>query len=241
MNGAGGAAGVFGGQQDCQGITLASGASCHLYFQFSPTAAGSQQDTTSVNMNGQVANFSFTGNGVNPFLISPIGFDFGDVPVGSSSAKQFMTITNVSGVPMLMSGAGGGAGALFGGHNDCDSKTLAPGGWCQQSYQFSPTVAGPQTGQHDRHLERSGVCGQPRRQRIHRCPSEDHAHLSGVRAYGRRHVGACDRYRVQRRNEGGLRWCCGANLHGAQHPTHRGLTGRRTRCAQHLCDHPGWH
>ncbi len=144
MSGAGGAAGVFGGQQDCQGITLATGASCHLYYQFSPTATGSQQGTTSTNMNGQVANFSFTGNGVNPFLISPTGFDFGDVPVGSTSAKQRVTITNISGAAILMSSAGGGAGALFGGQQDCPA-TLAAGASCHLTYQFSPTVAGPQT------------------------------------------------------------------------------------------------
>ena len=139
----GGAAGVFGGLQDCPG-TLAAGASCHFQYQFSPTVAGPQTGTTSIIVNGQAGSISFTGNGVNPFLISPTGFDFGDVPVGSTSAKQSVTVTNVSGVPMLISGAGGGAGALFGGQQDCPA-TLAAGASCHLTYQFSPTVAGPQT------------------------------------------------------------------------------------------------
>jgi hypothetical protein len=101
VNGAGGAAGVFGGSSDCA-VTLAAGASCHLYYQFSPTVAGSQTVTTTVNLNGQVGRLSFTGNGLNPFLISPTGFDFGDVPVGSTSAKQSVTITNISGAPILI-------------------------------------------------------------------------------------------------------------------------------------------
>jgi ribosomal protein S11 len=144
MSVAGGGAGVFGGSSDCEGLTLAAGASCHVSYQFSPTVAGPQTGTATASFNGQVGTFNFIGNGVNPFLISPTGFDFGDVPVGSSSAKQSVTVTNVSGSPILLSSVGGGAG-VFGGHSYCVG-TLAAGASCHVSYRFSPTVAGPQTG-----------------------------------------------------------------------------------------------
>ena len=82
---------------------------------------------------------------VKTFRISPTSFDFGDVPVGSTSAQQTVTITNVSGVPVVMSGAGGGAG-LFGGSQDCQGRTIIPGQFCSFFYAFTPAAIGPVTG-----------------------------------------------------------------------------------------------
>ncbi len=147
LNLAGGAAGVFGGAQNCQGQTLAPGASCQISYAFSPTAAGAATSTTNLSVNGQNASFTFTGTGgpgSQPFLISPVAFDFGDVSVGASSADQIVTITNVSGAPQTLNLAGGAAG-VFGGAQNCQGKTLAPGESCQVSYTFSPTDYGETT------------------------------------------------------------------------------------------------
>ena len=76
-----------------------------------------------------------------PFLITPTSFDFGYVPVGSTTANQTVTIKNVSGVPQVMNGAGGGAG-VFGGAQNCQGTTLAPGKSCKMFYAFSPTTTG---------------------------------------------------------------------------------------------------
>jgi hypothetical protein len=145
MSGAGGGAGVFGGSQDCQGLTIAAGASCHMYYQFTPTALGAVTGGTSVNWNGQTFAFTFNGTGVNPFLITATSFDFGDVPVGTTSAQQLVTITNVTDSPIVMSGAGGGAG-VFGGSQDCQGLTIAAGASCHMYYQFTPTAPGAVTG-----------------------------------------------------------------------------------------------
>jgi hypothetical protein len=83
--------------------------------------------------------------GTNQFLISPTAFDFGSVPVGTTSAQQTVTITNVSGSSVVMSGAGGAAGE-FGGVQNCQGKTLAAGASCQMFYAFTPTAVGPVTG-----------------------------------------------------------------------------------------------
>jgi hypothetical protein len=145
MSGVGGGAGPFGGSQDCQGLTIAAGASCHMYYQFTPTAVGAQTRSTSGSWNGQPFAFTFKGNGVNQFLITPTAFDFGDVPVGTTSAQQLVTITNLGSTPVVMSGVGGGGG-LFGGSQDCQGLTIAAGASCHMYYAFTPTVAGPQTG-----------------------------------------------------------------------------------------------
>ena len=138
---AGGGAGVFGGVQDCQGTTLAPGASCHVTYAFAPTALGPVSETTTLQVNDQLFDFAFFGRGVNPFLISPVGFDFGEVEIGMLAPEQVVDVTNVSGSSLTLSLAGGGA-EEFGGAQNCQGATLAPGAACQIFYAFRPTVAG---------------------------------------------------------------------------------------------------
>jgi hypothetical protein len=145
MSGAGGGAGVFGGSQDCQGLTIAAGASCHMYYQFTPTALGATTGSTGGNWNGQTFSFSFKGTGTPQFRISPTAFDFGDVPVGTTSTQQLVTITNLGSTSVVMSGAGGGAGQ-FGGSQDCQGLTITAGNSCHMYYQFHPTSIGAATG-----------------------------------------------------------------------------------------------
>jgi hypothetical protein len=47
----GAVAGVFGGTSDCNHTVLAPGASCHLYYQFTPTSVGFVSGTTSGTFN----------------------------------------------------------------------------------------------------------------------------------------------------------------------------------------------
>jgi hypothetical protein len=145
LNLAGGGAGVFGGVQNCQGQTLAPGASCQIFYAFTPTALGAAAEGTTLSVNGQSASFNFEGNAIDAFRISPIGFDFGSVAVGSTSSQQVVTVTNVSGSPQTLNLAGGGAG-VFGGVQNCQGQTLAPGASCQVFYRFTPTVYGETTG-----------------------------------------------------------------------------------------------
>jgi hypothetical protein len=92
-----------------------------------------------------VASAAPTVNATGIFLITPRALDFGYVPVGSTTAQQAITVTNVSGVPQVMSGTGGGAG-IFGGVQNCQGTTLAPGHSCQMSYAFSPAKVGAVSG-----------------------------------------------------------------------------------------------
>src|SRR6266508_1327779 len=79
------------------------------------------------------------------FLITPTRFDFGDVAVGQTSPEQRVTVTNVTSAPITVSGAGGGAGQ-FGGVQNCQGRTLAPGESCTFFYAFTPAAPGPVTG-----------------------------------------------------------------------------------------------
>jgi hypothetical protein len=145
MSGAGGGAGVFGGSQDCQGSTLAPGTSCHMFYAFSPTAQGFVHGSTNGTWNGQAFSLNFTGTGIPQFLITPTSLNFGRVKVGETSPQQIIDITNQSNKPVVMSGAGGGAG-VFGGAQNCQGQTLAAGQTCQMFYAFTPTATGAVNG-----------------------------------------------------------------------------------------------
>jgi putative transposon-encoded protein len=142
---AGGAAGQFGGSQNCQSQTLSPGESCQIFYAFTPSAVGPATGSTNGNFNGQSFSFTFAGNGIRRFRISPTAFDFGDVSVGTSSAQQMVNVTNVSSTSAVVSMAGGAAG-LFGGVQNCQGVTLTAGASCQIFYRFSPTTVGPATG-----------------------------------------------------------------------------------------------
>src|SRR6266508_740960 len=143
VDGAGGGAGEFGGVQNCQGRTLAVGESCGFSYAFTPGTTGPATGSTSGTLNGQPFALDFSGTGIptgtapqGPFLISPTRFDFGDVQVGTTSAEQRVTVTNVTAGPITVSGAGGGAGE-FGGVQNCQGRTLASGESCTFFYAFT--------------------------------------------------------------------------------------------------------
>ncbi len=144
LNLAGGGADDFGGVQNCQGRTLAPGESCQVTYRFSPTDLGPHSGTTTLEVNGQTTSFSFAGNGVQPLLISPLSFDFGEIGIGTTAPEQGVIVLNVSESPILLNLAGGGAG-VFGGVQNCQGTTLAPGTACQIFYAFAPTALGPVT------------------------------------------------------------------------------------------------
>ncbi len=145
LSGSGGGAGAFGGSQDCQGQTLAAGASCHMYYAFSPTATGADLGSTNGTWNGQSFKLNFSGTGTPQFLIAPTTLPFGSVAVGGTAPAQTVTVTNRADRSVVMSGSGGGAG-VFGGSQNCQGETLAAGASCQMYYAFSPTATGAASG-----------------------------------------------------------------------------------------------
>ena len=147
MSGAGGApGGDFSGVQDCQGQTLNPGATCHMFFTFSPSAAGPASSTSNGSWNGQAFSIPLSGTGVPPtFLITPVGIDFGEVALNTTSPQVTVNVTNVGLASVVMSGAGGAPGGEFNGVQDCQGKTLNVGDTCHMFFTFSPTVAGPAT------------------------------------------------------------------------------------------------
>src|SRR5450631_2345944 len=71
-------------------------------------------------------------------LITPTGFDSGDVPLNNPSAAQQVRVTNISGATLMPVLTGGNAG-VFGGTDHCSHIKLPNGASCTLSYQFTPT------------------------------------------------------------------------------------------------------
>ncbi|MGL5005591.1 MAG: choice-of-anchor D domain-containing protein, partial [Casimicrobium sp.] len=156
---AGGAAGAFGGSTDCGGSpkVLVPGASCFVQYQVTPAVSGTTTGSTSISIAtgglSQNYSFSFKVNGVAsaaarfPLTVALTGFDFGDVPLGTTSTGLRAVVTNVSASSVSFSAAGGSAGQ-FGGSTDCGGspKVLAAGATCFFEYRFTPTALGAASG-----------------------------------------------------------------------------------------------
>ncbi|WP_273545079.1 choice-of-anchor D domain-containing protein [Heliomarina baculiformis] len=144
-NFAGGAVpgGNFPGSQNCAGKTFAPGESCQFIYQFVPGGEGSVSGTTNFAIDGAAYTLNFQGNGIDPFLVTPLSFNFNETLIGQMSAPQFVTITNVSSATLSPNFAGGAVpGGNFPGSQNCAGKTFAPGESCQFQYAFMPTIEG---------------------------------------------------------------------------------------------------
>ena len=144
-NWAGGAVGVpFDASQDCN-ITggLPLGSSCHYYFTFHPTSAGSFTATS--NLSDSYGSFSVTlhGTGVAPSLTADSTWvDFGPAAPVGLGAQQVVTLTN-TGLSNITGWAGGAVSAPFNGSQDCNIPGgLPPGASCHFYYTFRPNSTG---------------------------------------------------------------------------------------------------
>jgi hypothetical protein len=139
------------GGTTCAGI-LNPGQSCTIPVSFTPggSSAGEETANLSVPIDGGTLsplNVGLQGNAINPVITITPDFDFGSVPVGSSSADQVFTVTNVSGVNVTLGGtaiAGFSAGQFHKITDGCNGITLTPTETCQISVEFKPTAFGTQ-------------------------------------------------------------------------------------------------
>jgi Abnormal spindle-like microcephaly-assoc'd, ASPM-SPD-2-Hydin len=144
---------AFNASQNCQGVTLAGGASCQISYTFSPTAPGPASDfsgftisPTTNQADGEDFSVTLTGCGLPCIEVSPSVLDFGDVNVGATSPQMSVQVTNRSTSPFGPINIFGGAPittAFNASSQNCQGATLAGGASCQISYTFSPTAPGP--------------------------------------------------------------------------------------------------
>ena len=132
----------------CSGTTLALGQACTFSVAFSPTAPGLR--TATFRVVDAAANSpqtaTLTGVGLSPNIaFSPAPLDFGRQQIGVTTAARTVTVTNVSGSPIAVSGAspaGPSAGDYAVTGDRCTGTTVAPGASCTISVGFDPSSEG---------------------------------------------------------------------------------------------------
>ena len=128
------------------GTSLAASANCSIHGHFAPTQAGSLRAavtiTDSAANSPQTISLSGTGVAVQVGLTST-SLSFGTVTVGSTSASQYVTMTNEGSAPLTITSiAVAGANALsYVFANSC-GMSLAAGASCSIHGHFAPTKGG---------------------------------------------------------------------------------------------------
>jgi hypothetical protein len=124
---------------------LAVSASCTATVFFNPTSVGAKAASLEIQSDtaGSPNVVMLTGNGVPPAAVSltPTTVDFGNQPVGTTSAPRTVTLTNSGGSALTISGLTINNPFNFAQTNNCPvaPASLAAGAMCQISISFTPT------------------------------------------------------------------------------------------------------
>jgi len=134
---------------DCSNNTLASGASCTVGFEFSPTAAGVQSAKIPIGSsdpNSRIVTFRLTGNGTTSSVpgsiaISATELNFGAVQPDDSIFRK-LTVTNTGSGPLEMFSVSEPTEPFRVTNDECSGNILAAGGTCLISFEFTPGEEG---------------------------------------------------------------------------------------------------
>ncbi len=125
------------------GTSLAAGASCTISVTFTPTVAGSRSGVLTItdNSNGnagstQTVTLAGTATGA-PLTASPTSLTFANVPYGTASAPETVTVTNTGVTPLAVIGIT--VTGDFGQTNTCSSAPIPGNGTCTISVTYTPS------------------------------------------------------------------------------------------------------
>jgi Tol biopolymer transport system component len=137
----------FAHTTDC-GLSVPEGTSCSIQVTFRPTSAGFRTASLNVEVEGGagIRSVVLSGTGVtSSFALTapPESLDFGDQPVGTSSAPRAITVTNIGSVPLPITGISriGAHPNQFVATHSCGSS-LPAGASCTIDVIFRPTTVG---------------------------------------------------------------------------------------------------
>lgn len=127
-------------------FVLAAGTSCTVAYTFAPTVAGAASGSVAIGSSVGPVSLALTGTGIQGSLsIAPTSVPFGNVPIGSTSATQTVTLSNVGTAPLDVATLTAAAAPFAATGGTCGAAlpiTIAAGGSCTLTYTFSPTVTG---------------------------------------------------------------------------------------------------
>jgi hypothetical protein len=135
--------GDFSTSNNC-GASLAAGANCYVDVVFSPQDSGTLYGTLSIFHSDPSSPMRISLKGTGMALVfSPASLDFGQQQVGTSSQPQNITVTNVTGTAVAISGIN--ASGDYSESNNCVGG-LQAGAKCTIGVTFSPTKVGKRDG-----------------------------------------------------------------------------------------------
>ena len=132
------------------GASLAVGANCNIHGHFGPASTGALTATIKINDSATTSpqTITVTGTGLPaaPVTLSATSIAFPATKVGSSSASDYVTMTNTGTAALTITSiAVTGTGASqFDFANNCGTS-LAVGASCTIHGHFAPTATGPKT------------------------------------------------------------------------------------------------
>jgi hypothetical protein len=120
---------------------------CLVGVTFSPTALGTRTGTLTFiyNAANSPRTVPLSGTGSGPLTVSPIGLVFGSLRVGLTSNRRAVTVTNRHTTALDLSAANA-TGDFAVARTTCGTS-IGPGQRCFVEVIFTPTAAGPRTGQ----------------------------------------------------------------------------------------------
>jgi Glycosyl hydrolases family 39 len=126
--------------------TVAAGASCTISVQFRPLAQGTRTNAVKLvdDAPSQTQTLPLSGTGTTgAILFSPTSLSFSNVPVGTTSTPQSVTLANTLSTDITLSNIKIGSG-VFTQTNNCplSPNVLAAGTTCTFSVTYRPTAAG---------------------------------------------------------------------------------------------------
>jgi len=132
------------------GTSLAAGANCSIHGHFAPAAAGALTAAVTLtdSATGSPQTISLSGTGVNPTTVSlsSTSASFGYQQVGTTSASDYVTLTNTGGSTLAIASIAltGTGASSFVFANSCGTS-LAAGANCVIHGHFAPAAAGALT------------------------------------------------------------------------------------------------
>lgn len=136
--------------ETCENKTIASGGTCIISIEFTPSHLGTHTATLVVtdNRTGSPRVALLTGIGLAPApLVCPSAntVSFGSVGIGFTSSVHSVTITNCGVADLFITNAvlsGAASGDFILVSDTCSGQTIAPGGTCSIGVRFAPTTLG---------------------------------------------------------------------------------------------------
>jgi hypothetical protein len=132
----------------CQGQTLAPNASCTMTVTITPSIPGTISGAVTIKDNGAASPqvVGLTGTGLLSVSVSPASWNFGSVPVGTTSASKTLTITNNTNATLSYAFVPSTDYSAIGSGTTPCTGSLAAKKKCTVSVAFTPSGNGVENG-----------------------------------------------------------------------------------------------